>query len=168
MQNFTTVIRILSERFSWRLSLSLSPGREIRTREMAVDSPAGVIIIATVLLHAVTTLVCGSDAVLKLERVIPPNHELGLTELRAFDSARHGRLLQSPVGGVVNFPVDGASDPFLVGYYYCCYPFAFALFRFRFSNFSLLFGFQRKKSHRSIEISGLGFGNFPPNKIELK
>jgi hypothetical protein len=85
---------------------------------MAVDSPAGVIIIAAVLLLAATTLACGSDAVLKLERLIPPNHELGLTELRAFDSARHGRLLQSPVGGVVNFPVDGASDPFLVGLYY--------------------------------------------------
>lgn len=121
-------------------AFSLSPpGRESsNSREMAVVSPAGAIIVAVVLLHAATTMVCGSDAVLKLERLIPPNHELGLTELRAFDSARHGRLLQSPVGGVVNFPVDGASDPFLVGYY-CCYPFAFAPFGFRFSNFSFFF-----------------------------
>jgi len=121
-------------------AFSLFPQEEkVRTPEMAVDSPAGVIIIAAVLLLAATTLACGSDAVLKLERLIPPNHELGLTELRAFDSARHGRLLQSPVGGVVNFPVDGASDPFLVGYYYCCYPFPYAFFRFRFSNFSFYF-----------------------------
>ncbi|KAL0697440.1 hypothetical protein Bca4012_053562 [Brassica carinata] len=85
---------------------------------MAVDSPSGVIIAAAMLLHAATTIVCGSDAVLKLERLIPPSHELSLAELRAFDSARHGRLLQSPVGGVVDFPVYGASDPFLVGLYY--------------------------------------------------
>ncbi|KFK43135.1 hypothetical protein AALP_AA1G084600 [Arabis alpina] len=85
---------------------------------MAVDSPTGVII-AAVFLHAATTMVFGSsDAVLKLERLIPPSHELGLNQLRAFDSARHGRLLQSPVGGVVNFPVNGVADPFLVGLYY--------------------------------------------------
>ncbi|KAH0916699.1 hypothetical protein HID58_031145 [Brassica napus] len=81
---------------------------------MAVDSPSGVIIIAAVFLHAATTIVCVSDSVLKLERLIPPSHELSLAELRAFDSARHGRLLQSPVGGVVDFPVYGASDPFLI------------------------------------------------------
>ncbi|CAH2038593.1 unnamed protein product, partial [Thlaspi arvense] len=100
-------------------AFSLSPlGREVRTREMAVvDSPTGVII-AALFLHAVTAMVSGSDAVLMLERLIPPNHELSLTQLRAFDSARHGRLLQSPVGGVVDFPVYGASDPFLVGLYY--------------------------------------------------
>ncbi|KAJ0250718.1 Peptidase A1 domain-containing protein [Hirschfeldia incana] len=85
---------------------------------MAVDSPTGVII-AAVFLHAATTIVCGgSDSVLKLERLIPPSHELSLAQLRAYDSARHGRLLQSPVGGVVDFPVYGASDPFLVGLYY--------------------------------------------------
>uniref|UniRef100_M4EPJ7 Peptidase A1 domain-containing protein n=1 Tax=Brassica campestris TaxID=3711 RepID=M4EPJ7_BRACM len=85
---------------------------------MAVDSSSGVIIVAAVFLHAATTIVFGSDSVLKLERLIPPSHELSLAELRAFDSARHGRLLQSPVGGVVDFPVYGASDPFLVGLYY--------------------------------------------------
>ncbi|KAH0849710.1 LOW QUALITY PROTEIN: hypothetical protein HID58_096152, partial [Brassica napus] len=95
-------------------SLSLSLCEEkFRTREMAVDSPTGVII-AAVFLHAATTIVCGSDSVLKLERLIPPSHELSLAQLRAFDSARHGRLLQSPVGGVVDFPVYGASDPFLI------------------------------------------------------
>lgn len=134
-------------------AFSLSPpGRESsNSREMAVVSPAGAIIVAVVLLHAATTMVCGSDAVLKLERLIPPNHELGLTELRAFDSARHGRLLQSPVGGVVNFPVDGASDPFLVGYY-CCYPFAFAPFGFRFSNFSFFFLVSQEKNFTFFEL----------------
>ncbi|KAH0866579.1 hypothetical protein HID58_083790, partial [Brassica napus] len=95
------------------LSLSLLCEEKFRTREMAVDSPTGVII-AAVFLHAATTIVCGSDSVLKLERLIPPSHELSLAQLRAFDSARHGRLLQSPVGGVVDFPVYGASDPFLI------------------------------------------------------
>lgn len=129
--------------FAWRLSLSLPHRKEkVRTREMAVDSPTGVII-AAVLLHAATTMVCGSDAVLKLERLIPPNHELGLTQLRAFDSARHGRLLQSPVGGVVNFPVDGVADPFLVGYLLFL-PICLFTFRFQFSKFSSFFVFREK------------------------
>lgn len=135
------------QRFGWRLSLYLSPirKRSSNSREMAVDSPTGVIITVAVLLYAAASIVCSSDAVLQLERLIPPNHELGLTELRAFDSARHGRLLQSPVGGVVNFPVDGASDPFLVGY--CSYSFAYLLY----FEFFFLFWYLKKIKIKFLE-----------------
>lgn len=133
-----------------------------------MNSPTGVII-AALFLHAATTMVCGSDVVLKLERLIPPNHELSLAQLRAFDSARHGRLLQSPVGGVVDFPVDGASDPFLVGYY-CCYPFAHALSDFDFRISLYLFWFpegNKKKNNFFGTVSGIEFENlFPLTQIE--
>ena len=56
----------------------------------------------------------GFPAALKLERAIPANHEMEMNELKARDRTRHGRLLQS-LGGVVDFPVDGTFDPFVVG-----------------------------------------------------
>ncbi|CAH8271915.1 unnamed protein product [Arabidopsis lyrata] len=59
----------------------------------------------------------GFPAALKLERGIPANHEMELSQLKARDKARHGRLLQS-LGGVIDFPVDGTFDPFVVGLYY--------------------------------------------------
>ncbi|XVF46812.1 hypothetical protein PTKIN_Ptkin03bG0058300 [Pterospermum kingtungense] len=60
----------------------------------------------------------GFPATLKLERSIPlVSHELELSRLRERDRVRHGRLLQSS-GGVVDFPVQGTYDPFLVGLYY--------------------------------------------------
>ncbi|XP_004494107.1 aspartic proteinase 36-like isoform X2 [Cicer arietinum] len=54
---------------------------------------------------------------LPLERTIPLNHEVELTALRARDRARHGRILQG-VGGIVDFSVQGTSDPYLVGLYF--------------------------------------------------
>jgi len=52
-------------------------------------------------------MVCGYEAtVLSLKRMILLSHELDLTQLMAFDSARHGRLLESPVHGSFNFPVE--------------------------------------------------------------
>ncbi|MCD7469372.1 hypothetical protein HAX54_008342 [Datura stramonium] len=56
--------------------------------------------------------------VLLLERVFPVNHSVGLEELIARDRARHARILQSFAGGVVDFPVIGSSDPFILGIYY--------------------------------------------------
>ncbi|KAF2289815.1 hypothetical protein GH714_038780 [Hevea brasiliensis] len=52
---------------------------------------------------------------LPLHRAFPLNHTLGLDQLRARDSVRHARLLQSFVGGVVDFSVQGSPDPYLVG-----------------------------------------------------
>ncbi|KAE8733077.1 hypothetical protein F3Y22_tig00001644pilonHSYRG00579 [Hibiscus syriacus] len=55
----------------------------------------------------------GFQPALKLERRIPlVSHELELSRLRERDRLRHGRLLQSSSGGVVDFPVQGTYDPF--------------------------------------------------------
>ncbi|CAN8252609.1 unnamed protein product [Cochlearia groenlandica] len=59
----------------------------------------------------------GFPAALKLERAIPASHEIEISQLKAHDRGRHGRLLQS-LGGVVDFPVYGTFDPFVVGLYY--------------------------------------------------
>lgn len=53
--------------------------------------------------------------VLSLERILPVNGKVELEELRARDKARHARMLQSFGGGIVDFPVVGSSDPYLVG-----------------------------------------------------
>ncbi|XP_039059799.1 aspartic proteinase 39-like isoform X2 [Hibiscus syriacus] len=61
----------------------------------------------------------GFPSTLQLERRIPlASHELELSQLRERDRLRHGRLLQSSSVGVVDFPVLGTYDPFLVGLYY--------------------------------------------------
>ncbi|KAG2289649.1 hypothetical protein Bca4012_029293 [Brassica carinata] len=62
--------------------------------------------------------------ILPLQRAFPLDEPAELSELRARDSVRHARILlnrggrQSSIGGVVNFPVQGSSDPFLVGLYF--------------------------------------------------
>ncbi|XP_057534988.1 aspartic proteinase 36-like isoform X1 [Amaranthus tricolor] len=65
---------------------------------------------------------CLPASVLQLHRAFPPNERVELDVLRARDAARHARILQSSggggVGGVVDFVVQGTSDPFLVGLYF--------------------------------------------------
>ncbi|CAK7332091.1 unnamed protein product [Dovyalis caffra] len=78
--------------------------------------PAGILI-AAVLFHA-TVVLSSFPATLHLERGIPANHELKLSQLKERDKVRHSRMLQSSAGGVVDFPVQGTFDPFLVGLYY--------------------------------------------------
>lgn len=74
---------------------------------------AGILIAGALLLPAV--MVVGSFPVtLKLDRAIPRNHTVELRELVARDKVRHGRILQSS-NGVVDFPVQGTFDPFVVG-----------------------------------------------------
>lgn len=75
------------------------------------------ILVAVALLQAALVL-GGFPATLKLERGFPMVHQVELSELRARDMARHGRMLQSSSNGVVDFPVDGTFDPYLVGLYY--------------------------------------------------
>ncbi|KAF2300712.1 hypothetical protein GH714_015295 [Hevea brasiliensis] len=82
---------------------------------MAVAFPVGIVI-AAVLSH-VTLVLSSFPATLTLERGIPPSHRLELNQLRERDSFRHRRILQS-AGGVVDFPVQGTFNPFLVGLYY--------------------------------------------------
>ncbi|KAI4349063.1 hypothetical protein L6164_009705 [Bauhinia variegata] len=55
---------------------------------------------------------------LPLERAIPLSQRVELEALRARDRARHARILQGVVGGVVDFSVEGASDPYSVGLYF--------------------------------------------------
>ncbi|CAL1366997.1 unnamed protein product [Linum trigynum] len=94
---------------------------------MASVYPAGVVLVAAVLLQSALTVVGVTGgggggyfpAALMLERGIPqPGRRVGLGQLSARDSVRHRRMLQSTSGGVVDFPVQGTFDPFLVGLYY--------------------------------------------------
>ncbi|KAM7275697.1 hypothetical protein ACFE04_017563 [Oxalis oulophora] len=84
-----------------------------------------IFIAAAAAAAAVLLLVLSASAhTLKLERGIPAPDEMELSQLIERDRLRHygrGRLLQSnisPLNGVVDFPVDGTYDPFLVGLYY--------------------------------------------------
>ncbi|KAI3947946.1 hypothetical protein MKW92_024887 [Papaver armeniacum] len=52
---------------------------------------------------------------LTLEIIIPNNHDIELNELKNRDRTRHGRILQSSIG-VVDFSVQGAADPYTVGF----------------------------------------------------
>lgn len=56
-----------------------------------------------------------SAAVLPLERAFPLDQPVELDELIARDGVRHARLLQGVAGGVVDFSVQGSSDPYLIG-----------------------------------------------------
>ncbi|GMH30176.1 hypothetical protein Nepgr_032019 [Nepenthes gracilis] len=55
---------------------------------------------------------------LTLERAFPVNERMELEVLRGRDRARHARILQGIGGGVVDFGVEGTSDPYLVGLYF--------------------------------------------------
>ncbi|KAG6473164.1 hypothetical protein ZIOFF_067073 [Zingiber officinale] len=63
----------------------------------------------------------GFPAMLTLERALPMKG-VSLKHLRARDRARHGRSLQGgsslTSAGVVDFPVEGSSNPLTVGLYY--------------------------------------------------
>ncbi|XVE79342.1 hypothetical protein DITRI_Ditri14bG0050500 [Diplodiscus trichospermus] len=83
---------------------------------MAAVFPAWIMV--TILVLEAAVVMDGFPATLKLERRIPlASHELELSRLMERDRVRHGRLLQSS-GGVVDFPVLGTYDPFLVGLYF--------------------------------------------------
>lgn len=81
---------------------------------MAAILRAGVLVAVAVLLIQAATVLCGFPATLTLERAFPTNHGVEMAQLRGRDRARHGRMLQSS-GGVVDFPVAGTYNPFLVG-----------------------------------------------------
>ncbi|KAJ1385500.1 Xylanase inhibitor, N-terminal, partial [Sesbania bispinosa] len=76
---------------------------------------AAAVVFSVLLLSAAA--VSGSPFTLTLERAFPSNHGVELSQLRARDSVRHRRMLQS-TNYVVDFPVKGAFDPSQVGLYY--------------------------------------------------
>ncbi|XP_068651956.1 aspartic proteinase 36-like isoform X2 [Aristolochia californica] len=81
---------------------------------MPVLSGAGYVIWAVTAVLLLLGVAGAFPATLKLERAFPVRGNVELSDLRIRDRARHGRLLQ----GVVDFPVEGSSDPFTVGLYY--------------------------------------------------
>lgn len=68
-----------------------------------------------VVFAAMVAVACGGlpGSFLPLERAIPLNQRVELAALKARDRVRHGRILQ---GGVIDFSVQGTSDPYFVGY----------------------------------------------------
>ncbi|XP_038694355.1 aspartic proteinase 39 isoform X2 [Tripterygium wilfordii] len=65
----------------------------------------------------VTVVYCASF--LPLERTFPLNRPVEIDRLKTRDLVRHARLLQRvSVGGIVDFPVEGSSDPFQAGLYF--------------------------------------------------
>ncbi|KAG4967440.1 hypothetical protein JHK82_033154 [Glycine max] len=78
-----------------------------------METVAAAFFFAAVVLSAVG----GSPVTLTLERAFPSNDGVELSELRARDSLRHRRMLQS-TNYVVDFPVKGTFDPSQVGLYY--------------------------------------------------
>ncbi|KAL0369587.1 UNVERIFIED_CONTAM: Aspartic proteinase-like protein 2 [Sesamum angustifolium] len=84
--------------------------------------PARILVVGAALFLSVAVGVVvggegeGKGLVLSLERV---THEgMGLSQLRHRDRVRHGRFLQQQTFGVVDFPVQGTYDPYLVGLYF--------------------------------------------------
>jgi len=77
------------------------------------------VLVALAAMAVTVTVVCGGfpGSYLSLERTIPLNHQVELTTLKARDEARHrGRILQDGgSGGILDFSVQGTSDPYLVG-----------------------------------------------------
>ncbi|KAI6669916.1 hypothetical protein NL676_004801 [Syzygium grande] len=77
---------------------------------------AGFLIAVAALASAAA--VCGGfPAAMTLERAFPVRGHAEMSQLIARDRARHGRMLQSSTG-VVDFPVDGTYNPYVVGLYY--------------------------------------------------
>ncbi|KAF3441762.1 hypothetical protein FNV43_RR15677 [Rhamnella rubrinervis] len=77
------------------------------------------ILASAAVLISLSVVYCGFPAgLLPLERAFPPTRHVQLEALRARDRVRHGRILQTASGGVVDFPVEGSSDPYLVGLYF--------------------------------------------------
>ncbi|EXB75945.1 Aspartic proteinase-like protein 2 [Morus notabilis] len=80
----------------------------------SADFPILALAAAAVALASLSAVVCGAGFLL-LERTFPLTHRVELDSLRARDDLRHARILQ---GGVVDFPVQGSSDPYYVGLYF--------------------------------------------------
>ncbi|KAG8374186.1 hypothetical protein BUALT_Bualt11G0104800 [Buddleja alternifolia] len=85
----------------------------------------GILVMAAVVALAAAAAVVsavrgggGLQRVLTLERAFPVEEKVELDAIKARDRARHARTLQSFAGGIVDFPVGGAADPYAYGLYY--------------------------------------------------
>ncbi|KAI3450652.1 hypothetical protein Pfo_007317 [Paulownia fortunei] len=85
-------------------------------RILVVEVVAAAALILTVAVVAVVVGGEGKSVMLTLERA---SHDgVGMSQLRDRDRVRHGRFLQQQPLGVVDFPVQGTYDPYLVGLYF--------------------------------------------------
>ncbi|MED6126016.1 hypothetical protein PIB30_074288 [Stylosanthes scabra] len=76
-----------------------------------------VLLVLTAAAAVVPATVVMPGSYLPLERSIPLNRHMEPEALRARDKARHARILQgATAAGVVDFSVQGTSDPYFVGY----------------------------------------------------
>lgn len=74
-----------------------------------------VVVLAAVAVASASNGGGGFPRVLSLERAFPVREGVDLEVIVARDRARHGRMLQSFSGGIVDFGVGGTSDPYAVG-----------------------------------------------------
>ena len=77
-----------------------------------LSTRAVAVAVLLLLLQFVTVVLCSFPATMTLERAFPTNHKVKLSHLRARDRVRHGRMLS----GVIDFPVAGTFNPYIVGY----------------------------------------------------
>ncbi|XP_047335347.1 aspartic proteinase 36-like [Impatiens glandulifera] len=70
-----------------------------------------------VLAHVESSTDRTSNQILKLERTFPTN-EVGLQNMKFRDHKRHSKILEGNTIGILNFSLNGASDPSLAGLYY--------------------------------------------------
>ncbi|XP_073289443.1 aspartic proteinase 36-like [Primulina huaijiensis] len=81
----------------------------------------GVLVVLSVVLLVLPAAVRGGGGIhrlLKLERTFPVQERVGIEVIKARDSARHSKMSESYSGGIVDFPVVGTSDPYVVGLYF--------------------------------------------------
>ncbi|CAN1196874.1 Aspartic proteinase 36, partial [Linum perenne] len=98
---------------SYQLLLLLHPIN--LAEEMRPSCSPPLLITTTLLLLLSSAAAEAAHGLLHLERAFPLNYTVGIEQLKAWDRARHSRLLQGFVGGVVDFSVLGSPDPYLVG-----------------------------------------------------
>jgi hypothetical protein len=83
--------------------------------------PPEVAVVAVAALLLVAAAAAAESAALRLERALP-HKGVALEELRRRDAARHRasrRRLLGAVAGVVDFPVEGSANPYMVGWVSC-------------------------------------------------
>ncbi|KAL5226779.1 hypothetical protein ABZP36_015044 [Zizania latifolia] len=89
--------------------------------EVAVTVAVAAVVLALAAVLAGGADAAPSPAALRLERALPPKG-VPVEHLKERDRARHGRrglLGGSPaVAGVVDFPVEGSANPYMVGLYF--------------------------------------------------
>lgn len=83
---------------------------------MPANFPAILFLFLAIILPAAFVICGGFPATLTLERAFPTNNGVEISKLRARDMARHGRILKSSDDRIIDFPVQGTYDPYLVGY----------------------------------------------------